>query len=268
MQRRNSGKSNPRRRVRGGSTRLDSLQHIAQDVVGCSRCPRLRRYCEGVASVKRRAFRDQEYWGRPVPAFGDACARLWILGLAPAAHGANRTGRMFTGDSSGDWLAAALHDTGFASQPTSVHRNDGQQLADAYISAVVHCAPPDNKPSSAEIARCAGFLEREIAALHEVRALLCLGQIAFAAALRLLGEAGYDIPRPQPRFAHAAEFRLEPRRRDGVEPRIRAQRPSYDLRPLTLLASYHPSRQNTQTGRLTRPMWQAVFQRARTIVDS
>jgi uracil-DNA glycosylase family 4 len=265
MQRRNSGKSLPQRHVRGVETRLDSLQSIASDIVDCARCPRLRRYCEGIARIKRRAFLDQEYWARPVPAFGDTRARLWILGLAPAAHGANRTGRMFTGDSSGDWLFAALHDTGFASQPTSVHRADGQKLVDATISAVVRCAPPDNKPSRAEIARCAGFLQRELAALTEVRALLCLGQIAFAAALRLLDEAGYDIPRPRPRFAHAAEFRLAPRT-DASRPR--APHASSDLPSLTLLASYHPSRQNTHTGRLTRPMWTAIFRRARALVDS
>ncbi len=172
---------------------------------------------------------------------------------------------MFTGDSSGDWLFAALHDTGFASQPTSIHRDDGQQLVDAYISATVRCAPPDNKPSRAEVARCASFLQRELAALTEVRTLLCLGQIAFAAALRLLGDAGYDIPRPRPRFAHAAEFRFVPH---TAALRPRAPHSAHDLPSLTLLASYHPSRQNTHTGRLTRPMWTAIFRRARTLVGS
>ena len=243
MQRRNIGKSAVR-----GPTRpaADSVPAIARDIVACSRCPRLRRHCEAVARTKRRAYRAQDYWGRPVPGFGAASARLWILGLAPAAHGANRTGRMFTGDSSGDWLFAALHDAGFARLPRSDSRDDGQQLIDTYISAIVRCAPPDNKPTTGEIGACASFLRRELAALRRVEVLLCLGALAFAAALRLLEAAGVALPRPRPRFAHGAEFQLQ-----------------WRARPLVLLASYHPSRQNTQTRRLTRPMWQAVFARTR-----
>jgi uracil-DNA glycosylase family 4 len=208
-----------------------------------------------VARTKRRAYRSQQYWGRPVPGFGDPKARLWVLGLAPAAHGANRTGRMFTGDSSGDWLFSALHAAGFASQPTSVSRDDGLQLVDAYIGAVARCAPPDNKPSRDEIETCAEYLVRELHALRRVRVVLCLGQIAFAAALRLLDGHGYSIPRPRPRFAHRAEM-------------VVAGEGAAAGRPLTLVASYHPSRQNTQTGRLTRAMWRNVFRRTRRLVDA
>ena len=237
------------RSVRGG----DSVAAIATDVVACTRCPRLRRYCAAVARTKRRAYLEHDYWGRPVPAFGSPGARLWILGLAPAAHGANRTGRMFTGDSSGNWLFEALHGAGFARLPTSQSRDDGQELRDAYISAVVRCAPPQNKPKPDEIKRCASFLAREIDSLTSLRILLCLGQIAFAAALRLLQEQGYAVPRPRPRFAHAAEYTL---RRQG----------DHSSHELVLLASYHPSRQNTQTRRLTRPMWDAVFERAQDLL--
>ena len=235
MQRRNTGKS--------------AVRRIARDVVACDRCPRLRRHCQAIARTKRRAYREQEYWGKPVPGFGVATARLWIVGLAPAAHGANRTGRMFTGDASGDWLFAAMHAVGLARLPGSRSRDDGQRLDDAYISAIVRCAPPDNKPTPGEIRTCSDFLAREFAALQRVDVLLCLGALAFAAALRLLEAQGFDLPRPRPRFAHGAEFSL-----DG------------DGRRLVLLASYHPSRQNTQTGRLTRPMWHAIFARARALL--
>jgi uracil-DNA glycosylase len=224
-------------------------------VVRCERCPRLRRYCLEIARTRRRAFRDQEYWGRPVPGFGDARARLWILGLAPAAHGANRTGRVFTGDSSGSWLFAALHTAGFAAIPTSEARDDGQRLHDVYISAAVRCAPPGNRPQPMEIARCSTFLERELAALRWTRLLLCLGQIAFTTAVRLLVQTGYEFVGPRPHFAHGAEFNA------------RAGRDSAVPQELRLLASYHPSRQNTNTGKLTRSMWTAIFQRAREILD-
>lgn len=236
--------------------RRDPLALIAADVVRCERCPRLRRYCLEIARTRRRAFQDQEYWGRPVPGFGDARGRLWILGLAPAAHGGNRTGRVFTGDSSGSWLFAALHAAGFASIPTSEARDDGQRLRDAYISAAVRCAPPGNRPQPVEIARCSTFLERELAALHRVRLLLCLGQIAFTTAVRLLVRSGYEFVGPRPRFAHGAEFTA------------RAGRESPGPRELCLLASYHPSRQNTNTGKLTHSMWSAIFQRAREILDA
>lgn len=222
------------------------MPRIERDVVACERCPRLRRYCSEIAASKRRAYRDWTYWGRPVPGFGDPAARLWILGLAPAAHGANRTGRMFTGDSSGDWLYRALHAHGFAALATSLARDDRQTLRDAYISAAARCAPPDNKPRPEEIAACAPFLARELAVLDRLQLVLALGQIAFQAALRLLESSGHAMPRPRPRFAHLAQF---------------------DFAGLTLLASYHPSRQNTQTGRLTRPMFDAAFRTARRILD-
>lgn len=221
----------------------------------CERCARLRAWCRQVARVKRRAYRNEQYWGRPVPGFGDRRARLWVLGLAPAAHGANRTGRMFTGDASGDWLFAALHAVGFASLPTSVSPADGQRLNDAYLGAVVRCAPPGNKPLRDEIDACAEYLVRELHALRRMRVVLCLGQIAFGAALRLLDQQGYAIPRPRPRFAHGAEIRLA-----GLGAAAR--------RPLTLVASYHPSQQNTQTGKLTRAMWRRVFRRTRLLVDA
>jgi uracil-DNA glycosylase family 4 len=200
-----------------------------------------------IAHVKRRAFRDEEYWGKPLPGFGDPRARLLIVGLAPAAHGANRTGRMFTGDSSGDWLYAALHAQGFASQPTSVARNDGQKLRDCFISAAGRCAPPDNKPTLQELANCRPYLTAEVALLKRVNVTLVLGRIAHEAYLRASGWWEKLPPRERPRFAHAAETRLA----DGH----------------VLLASYHPSRQNTQTGRLTRAMWHQVFARARALVD-
>ncbi len=233
----------------------DTLRRVQRDIVACERCPRLRAWCTEVARTKRRAYRDEPYWGRPVPGFGDTQARLWIVGLAPAAHGANRTGRMFTGDSSGDWLYAALHAAGFASQPEATSREDGLRLQDAYIGAVARCAPPDNKPHRDEIEACAEYLQREFVALRRLRAILCLGQIAFNATLRLLASEGYGVPRPRPRFGHRAEVVLEPPARGPK-------------RPVTLLASYHPSRQNTHTRRLTRPMWRAVFRRARALVET
>jgi uracil-DNA glycosylase family 4 len=187
-------------------------------------------------------FRDQRYWGRPVPAFGDPSARILVVGLAPAAHGGNRTGRIFTGDESGNWLYAALHRAGFANQPTSVSRGDGLRLTDAWVTAAAHCAPPANRPTPEEITRCRPFLLRELELLTRLRVVVALGKVghdAFLAALRARGEA---VPRPAPRFAHAAEHRLG----SGM----------------VLLDSYHPSQQNTFTGKLTRPMLDAVFSRA------
>lgn len=196
--------------------------------------------------MKVRRFRDHDYWGRPVPSFGDPRARLVIVGLAPAAHGANRTGRMFTGDDSGSWLYRALHDAGFASQAESLHRDDGLVLRDAYVTAAAHCAPPDNRPSPAEIAACRPFLVRELALLARARVVLALGQIAWDAVLVALAEQGIAF-RPRPRFGHEAEVPIDARR--------------------VLLGSYHPSRQNTQTGRLTREMLAAVMTRARALVS-
>jgi uracil-DNA glycosylase family 4 len=199
---------------------------------------------ERVGREKRAAFRDQEYWARPVPGFGDPRARLLVLGLAPAAHGANRTGRMFTGDRSGDWLFAAMHRAGFASQPTSVHAADGLALSDAWVTSGVKCAPPDNKPLPAERDACAAHIRRELEVLLPgLRAIVCLGGFAWDAALSLLAGAGVEIPRPRPRFGHGVEVPLSER--------------------LTMIGSYHPSQQNTFTGRLTEPMLDAVFAAAR-----
>lgn len=218
-------------------------------VVACERCPRLRTWCRNVAREKRRAFRDETYWGRPVPAFGDREARLVIVGLAPAAHGANRTGRMFTGDGSGDWLHAALHLAGFASQPTSTRRDDGLALRDAFVTAAARCAPPDNKPTKEELAACAAFLDREFDLLRRVRVVVALGSIAWDAVLRRAARVDpSSIVSPRPRFGHLATTSIVVRRGDG---------------PVLLLGSYHPSRQNTQTGRLTRAMWERVFLEAR-----
>ena len=221
-------------------TRLDAL---ARRVVACERCPRLRAHCRAVAETRRRAFRDQVYWGRPVPGFGDPRARLLVVGLAPAAHGANRTGRMFTGDSSGDWLYAALHAHGFASRPRSESRDDGLRLIDAWITAAARCAPPDNRPTREELVRCRPWLEAEIALLRDVRLIVTLGAIAHEAWLRAAGWWDRLAPRERPRFGHGVESALA----DGT----------------IVLASYHPSRQNTQTGRLTRRAWNAIFARAR-----
>jgi len=233
--------------VKEKEKRWPSLAAVSSAVVACERCARLRAHCEQVAREKRRAYADQEYWGRPVPGFGDARARLVIVGLAPGAHGSNRTGRMFTGDSSGDWLYAALHREGFASQPESVSRHDGQRLSDCWITAAGRCAPPGNKPTPAELDRCRGFLAAELRLLHRARVALALGRIGHEAWLKASGWWDRLPPRERPRFARGAEARLP----GGM----------------TLLASFHPSRQNTQTGKLTPAMWCAVFARARRLVD-
>ncbi len=224
-----------------------SWAELERAVTGCRRCPRLVAHREEVARVKRRQYRDDDYWGRPVPGFGDRNARVLIVGLAPAAHGANRTGRMFTGDRSGEWLYAALHATGFATQPTSVRRDDGLALRDAYVSAIARCAPPANKPTPEEIAACRPFLARELGLLTRLRVVVCLGGLALDGFLRTWREAGRAVPSPRPRFGHAAECALP----GGV----------------TLLCSYHPSQQNTFTGRLTRPMLESVFARTRSLVS-
>jgi uracil-DNA glycosylase family 4 len=216
------------------------------EIVACTACPRLVQWREKVAQEKRRAFQEWDYWGRPVPGFGDWQARLVIIGLAPAAHGANRTGRMFTGNGSGDTLTRALHRAGFANQPTSRHRDDGLQLWDAFLTAVARCAPPKNKPTRDEMDNCEGFLVRELALLSSTRVVLALGRIAFDRYRRLLQKQGAALPRLT--FQHGACYRLEP--------------------PLpTLVVSYHPSRQNTQTGRLTEEMLDEVFVRVRRLLD-
>ncbi len=220
------------------------LEQIQRDVVACSSCPRLIAHCRQVALVKRRAYRDWEYWGKPVPSFGDPHARVLLVGLAPAAHGANRTGRMFTGDRSGEFLYRALYDTGFASQPSSVARGDGLTLKDVYITAAVRCAPPANRPTPGEIRACRAYLVRELDVLRELRIVVALGRIAFDATLAALRERGAPIRSTGVEFGHDREHALGP----GL--------------PL-LISSYHPSQQNTSTGRLTREMLNAVFQRVR-----
>jgi uracil-DNA glycosylase family 4 len=225
---------------------LVTLSAISRQVVTCERCPRLRRFCEKVAREKKRAFREWDYWGKPVPGFGDPRARLLIVGLAPAAHGANRTGRMFTGDSSGDWLYQALHHFGFARKPDSTSRDDEQRLTGCYITAAARCAPPQNRPTPVELDRCRPHLERELGLLREVHVVLALGRVGFEAWLKAAGWWERLPATARPRFAHGAEARLP----DGT----------------VLLASYHPSRQNTNTGRLTRAMWHAVFERARALL--
>ena len=215
------------------------LSVLQAEVVACRACPRLVAWRERVAREKRRAFLSWEYWGKPVPGFGDPRARLVIVGLAPAAHGANRTGRMFTGDRSGDFLYAALHRAGLASQPTSRQAGDGLELRGAYITAPCRCAPPANEPLPGELARCAPFLDRELALLGEARVYLALGAIAWSAVLAHLERTGRGLPRPRPRFGHGAELPLAGGRR--------------------LVGSYHVSQQNTQTGRLTPAMFDRVL---------
>lgn len=217
-----------------------SLASLSETITHCRACPRLVGWRERVAREKKREFRDCDYWGKPVPGFGDPEARLLLVGLAPAAHGANRTGRMFTGDSSGDWLYQALHRFGFASRAASTSRDDGLSLTDCYITAAARCAPPGNKPARDELARCRPFLEAELALLGRVRLVVALGRIGFDAYLKAAG-----VP-DRPPFGHGRETALS----NGV----------------ILLASYHPSRQNTNTGRLTRAMWHAVFRRARRLL--
>jgi uracil-DNA glycosylase family 4 len=223
------------------SYKLESLQ---SQVVACMACPRLIHHCRRVAEQKRRMYRDWEYWGKPLPSFGDPEAELLLVGLAPAAHGGNRTGRMFTGDRSGDFLYRALYESGWANQPVSRDRNDGLVLRGCYITAALRCAPPANKPRPAELLHCRQWFERELALLKRVRAVLALGKIAFDAYLKTVWRAGSFSPRGSLRFAHGASYELP-----GGLPR--------------LFASYHPSRQNTQTGRLTPPMMAAVLNNIR-----
>jgi uracil-DNA glycosylase family 4 len=213
---------------------LDALE---RQVIECRRCPRLVAWREEVARVKRAAFATEEYWGRPMPGFGDPAARVLVLGLAPAAHGGNRTGRIFTGDRSGDWLFAALHRAGYANQATSVSRDDGLELTDCFVTASVRCAPPANRPLPSERDNCLPWLEAELGLLESVRVIVCLGGFAWDALLRLL-----EAPRPRPRFAHGARI---------------------ELGPYVVLGCYHVSQQNTFTGRLTEPMLDEIFTRAR-----
>jgi uracil-DNA glycosylase family 4 len=227
---------------------MQTLEDVQQQIVTCTRCPRLVAYRTQVAHDKRRQYRDCDYWGKPLPGFGDPQARLLVIGLAPAAHGGNRTGRMFTGDQSGDWVYGTLHRFGFANQPTSQHRDDGLMVHDAYISAAARCVPPGNRPSVAELASCRPYLLRELQLLRRVRIVVPLGKVAFDAYLAARRELGLPLPPQRPRFAHYAISHLP----DGV----------------LLIASYHPSRQNTQTGRLTQTMFDAIFSRARDELDT
>lgn len=239
-----------------GSTRWPSsvptdLAGLDAAIVACRRCPRLVEWCAEVARTKRAAYAGEEYWGGPVPGFGSAAPWLWIVGLAPGAHGANRTGRMFTGDRSGDWLFGALHRAGQAEQPTSVSRDDGQRLMGARITAAVHCAPPANKPSREEFAACQHWLDRELQIITpDLRVVLALGSLAWDAALRTLAGAGWDVPRPRPTFGHGASVQL-----------------MANDRAVTLVGSYHPSQQNTFTGRLTQPMLDDVLVLCRRSAD-
>ncbi|MDE2752583.1 MAG: uracil-DNA glycosylase [Gemmatimonadota bacterium] len=226
----------------GAADMPDDLRKLRDELVRCRRCPRLVAWREKVAGEKRAAFRDDEYWGRPVPGFGDPAASVLVVGLAPAAHGANRTGRMFTGDRAGDWLYRAMHRAGFANQALSRDRRDGLELTGAYVTAGVRCAPPHNRPTTAERDRCGEFLRREIDILWPgLHTIVALGGFAFTVVLRMLAERGCAIPRPRPRFGHGVEV---------------------DLGPVTLIGSYHPSQQNTFTGKLTEPMFDAIWQRA------
>ena len=223
-----------------------SLEVIEQSIPRCRRCPELREYCAQVAHKKRRAFADWEYWGKPVPGFGDRRGRILIVGLAPAAHGANRTGRMFTGDRSGDFLYAGLFRAGLANQPEAQHRDDGLRLSGVYITAAIRCAPPGNKPTTRQIADCRSYLVQEIGVLRPA-VIICLGAIGWEALLAALGDAECEIPRPKPKFSHGAECRLQ---------------------TMTLLGCYHVSQQNTFTGRLTERMLDDVLLRAKILATN
>jgi uracil-DNA glycosylase len=228
----------------GGEVRLADLN---RRIVACELCPRLTEYRQMVAQTKRRAYLDHEYWGRPVPSFGDPLARVMLLGLAPGAHGSNRTGRPFTGDGSGNFLYPVLYEAGFASQQFATSRDDGMKLHDAWITAVVRCAPPDNKPLPEEIANCSPYLDEEIAALTRLRVVVCLGKIAFDGYVSHLMRSGAISRRGNLQFSHGAEFEVPQGR--------------------FLLATYHPSLQNTNTGKLTAPMFLDIFRRARDLAE-
>ncbi len=230
----------------------DSLRRVASDVVACTRCPRLRAWCVHVARTKRAAYRDQEYWGLPIPGFGDPDARVLLLGLAPGAHGANRTGRIFTGDRSGDFLFGSLYRTGFANQPESVARTDDLRLTGAWISASARCAPPGNRPAPEEIRNCLPYFCRELLLLRNASLVVALGGIAFQAAFTAFAMLGIEVPRPRTAFGHGV-----------LVPGGRADH-ALPARP-AVLASYHPSQQNTQTGRLTAPMFDRIFRTARDL---
>ncbi|MGH7600407.1 MAG: uracil-DNA glycosylase [bacterium] len=225
---------------------MKALTNLQKQIVTCTQCPRLVAWREQMAREKVKRFAEDKYWGKPIPSFGDPQARLLIVGLAPAAHGGNRTGRMFTGDRSGDWLFRALHKAGFANQPTSLHRDDGLKLMDCYITATLRCAPPQNKPAPEEIANCRPYLLREIELLKNVRVILGLGKIGFDNALSAFAEVyGLGLS-PRPKFGHGAEYKLDSK--------------------LTLMGTFHPSQQNTFTGKLTEAMFDRIFRRVRELL--
>ena len=217
----------------------NELEKINKKIIYCKKCPRLARYIRSIARTKVKRFSDQKYWGRPLPGFGDTKARLLLIGLAPAAHGGNRTGRMFTGDSSGDWLAKVLYENGFSSQPTSQKIEDGLQLIDVYVTAAIRCAPPQNKPLKEELENCSGYLREELRLLKNVKVIICLGRIAYDSCCRLLHIKGV-------KFTHGKSFAHQ----------------NY-----TIICSYHPSRQNTQTGKLTWARWSDIFSTAKKILN-
>ena len=222
------------------------LRELTETVIACRKCPRLVRWREGVAKDPPRRYQGMDYWAKPLGGFGDPQARLLIIGLAPAAHGGNRTGRMFTGDRSGDWLYGALHAYGFANQPNSEDRHDGLKLNDCFITAAVRCAPPDNKPTRAEFERCRPYLVQELKLFSNVRVVIVLGKIAFDSFLAAYQKNGGLLPKPRPKFGHGASFVLS--------------------KDLNLICSYHPSQQNTFTGKLTRPMFHDIFKQARAVL--
>ena len=224
------------------------LDRLQKKIVECQACSRLVEYRQRVADRKRRSYRDWEYWGKPVPSLGLVDARLFIIGLAPAAHGGNRTGRVFTGDRSGDFLFETLYRFGFCNQPVSQHRDDGLRLQEAYITAAIHCAPPANKPTREELICCRPFLKQELQTLGKIRVVVALGRLAWEAYLATRKELGWPIPHPTPKFGHNASYRLD--------------------KKTTLIASYHPSQQNTQTGRLTRSMFEKVFAQAQRLLNA
>jgi len=245
------------------------MESLAAEVHACRRCPRLVEWREAAAADPPRRFRDEDYWARPVSGFGDPAARVAIVGLAPAAHGGNRTGRMFTGDRSGDWLYAALHRAGFANQPEAVRRGDGLRLRDAYVTAIVRCAPPANKPLPQERDNCLPYIERELELLERSRVIVALGSFAWDGALRAIRALGGEVPRPRPRFGHGAEARVNrPAPVQRKQQAIDGKRVSPDGGGRwTLLGCYHPSQQNTFTGKLTEEMLDGVFARARELAS-
>lgn len=227
---------------------MEALEDLNHDIIACTKCDRLAEYIRKVGRKKRRMYLDWDYWARPIPSFGSADARLLLLGLAPAAHGGNRTGRAFTGDRSGDWVYGTLHKFGFANQPTSMQRGDGLEVQDVLVSAAARCAPPANKPLPIELETCRPYLVRELKLLKELRVVVALGKIAFDAFLAAARDADIEVPKPRPQFGHGSLHRMS----NG----------------LVLLGSYHPSQQNTQTGKLTRAMFNDIFAAARRLIHN